>query len=154
MPIYNLYPMPNRSPLRLHVEFAAHNNSYVRIWAAARRLLADYNPLSKAEEFDGILNGAEDHVQVWPRFVGRKVIQPPPHAPLSTSSPSFRASTSTRHQESPFSCHPCQSQTLPGINNQFKRGMLCGNGSSRVSETGRDHRNLGNPSQKHARYDV
>jgi hypothetical protein len=40
-------------------------------WWWRGHLLADCNTLANAEEFHGVLNGAQDHVQVWPRFQGQ-----------------------------------------------------------------------------------
>jgi hypothetical protein len=37
-------------------------------WWWHGRLLADCNALASADEFHGILNGSQDHVEVWPRF--------------------------------------------------------------------------------------
>jgi|GEM_PF-2492850 len=37
-------------------------------WWWQGRLLADVTSLSQAEEFESIVNGPQDHVQVWPQF--------------------------------------------------------------------------------------
>ena len=67
------YPLLNATHRKRSALAVAHNlaqppMSVGVFWVWRGHLLADRNALATADEFHGILNGAQDHVEVWPRF--------------------------------------------------------------------------------------